>query len=148
MFRYFRSIFLATSSLLLISAATPALSAGPAGVENKYVIQISDMDPDKQELALNVARNVLDAYPPGEVEVEIVAYGPGLRLLFAGNVNAKRIDSLAQSGVKFSACGNTLKNVTKQLGETPKLNPAATIVPAGVVRIGELNKQGYAYTKP
>jgi intracellular sulfur oxidation DsrE/DsrF family protein len=148
MSKYLRSIFLAASSLLLISAATPALSAGPGGVENKYVMQISDMDPDKQERILNNARNVLDAYPPGEVEVEIVAYGPGLRLLFDSNVNAKRIDSLAQSGVKFSACGNTLKGIAKQTGETPKLNPSATIVPAGVVRIGELSKQGYVYIKP
>jgi intracellular sulfur oxidation DsrE/DsrF family protein len=148
MFTYFRSFFLAATSLLLISAATPALSAGPAGAENKYVMQISDMDPDKQERILNVARNVLDAHPPGEVEVEIVAFGPGLRLLFAENVNAKRIDSLAQSGVKFSACGNTLKGMTKLMGETPKLNPVATVVPAGVVRIGELSKQDYIYIKP
>lgn len=147
MFKFSRSICIAVSSFLLMTTATSALSAEPAEPE-KYVMQISDMDPNKQERILNVARNVLDAYPPGEAEVEIVAFGPGLRLLFENNVNAKRIDSLAQSGVKFSACGNTIKGMTKQMGEAPKLNPVATVVPAGVVRIGQLSKQDYIYIKP
>jgi intracellular sulfur oxidation DsrE/DsrF family protein len=148
MFKHFRSIFLVTSSLLLVSAAPPVLSAGQDGPEYKYVLHISDMDPSKQELILSNAQNVLDAYPPGEVEVEIVAYGPGLRLMFADNANAKRLDALAQSGVKFSACGNTLKGMAKLMGEEPKLNPAAGVVPGGIIRIGELSKQGYIYVKP
>jgi intracellular sulfur oxidation DsrE/DsrF family protein len=148
MFKHFRSIFLVTSSLLLVSAAPPALSAGQDGPEYKYVLHISDMDPSKQELILNNARNVLDAYPPGEVEVEVVAYGPGLRLMFADNANSKRLDSLAMSGVKFSACGNTLKGMTKLMGEAPKLNPSAGVVPGGIIRIGELVHQGYIYVKP
>ncbi|HUX29071.1 MAG TPA: DsrE family protein [Thiobacillus sp.] len=133
-------------SLLFVSAS--ALAADQSLAEYKYVLHISDMDPSKQELILNNARNLLEAYPPGDVEVEIVAYGPGLRLMFAENVNAQRLDSLSQSGVKFTACGNTLKGMAKLLGEEPKLNPAATVVPSGIVRIGELVKQGYIYVKP
>ena len=145
----FRSIVLAITSLFLMLTATPALSAGEATfAEYKYVLQISDMDPSKQELVLNNAANLLDAYPPGAVTVEIVAYGPGLRLLFDKNANAKRIDSLSQSGVTFSACNNTLQAMSKQLGYQPKLNPDAKLVPGGVVRIGELEKQGYIYIKP
>lgn len=146
---FFRSIIFAMTSLFMMSAATPALSADEAAfAEYKYVLQISDMDPSKQELVLNNAANLLDAYPPGAVTVEIVAYGPGLRLLFAENVNAKRVDSLSQSGVKFSACGNTLHAMTKLLGYEPKLNPDATVVPGGVVRIGDLVRKGYVYIKP
>jgi len=148
MLKFFRSTLLAISSLLFISVATPALSADHSLADYKYVLHISDMDPSKQELILNNARNLLDAYPPGDVEVEIVAYGPGLRLMFAENVNAQRIDSLSQSGVRFTACGNTLKGMAKLLGEEPKLNAAATVVPGGIVRIGELVKQGYIYVKP
>lgn len=148
MFKYFRSAFLVISSLFIVSTATPALSADQSFADYKYVLHISDMDPSKQELILNNAKNLLDAYPPGQVEVEIVAYGPGLRLMFAENVNAQRLDALSQSGVKFSACGNTLKGMAKQMGEEPKLNPVATVVPGGIVRIGELVKQGYIYIKP
>ena len=148
MYKYFRSAFLVISSLFIVSTATPALSADPSFADYKYVLHISDMDPSKQELILNNAQNLLEAYPPGQVEIEIVAYGPGLRLMFAENVNAQRLDSLSQSGVKFSACGNTLKGMAKLMGEEPKLNPVATIVPGGIVRIGELVKQGYIYVKP
>ena len=149
MLNNFRSLFLVMTSLLMMSVAQPVLSADDLTfADYKYVLHISDMDPSKQELILNNASNLLDAYPPGEVVIEIVAYGPGLRLLFDENVNAKRIDSLFQSGVKFSACGNTLKGMTKQLGYEPKLNPDATVVPGGIVRIGELVKKGYIYVKP
>ena len=148
MFKIFRSAAIVISLLLIIPAAPSALAADSNLPEYKYVLHIDDMDPSKQELILNNAQNLLDAYPPGHVEVEIVAYGPGLRLMFAENVNAQRLDSLSQSGVKFSACGNTLKGMAKQMGEEPKLNPVATVVPGGIVRIGELVKQGYIYIKP
>ena len=148
MLNFFRTLFLTLSSLLIVTAAPAALSAEPSMADYKYVLHIDDMDPSKQELVLNNVHNLLDAYPPGEVEIEVVAYGPGLRLLFADNVNAKRIESLSMSGVRFSACGNTLKGMTKLLGEAPKLNPVAKVVPGGIVRIGELVKQGYIYIKP
>lgn len=146
--QHFRSLLFLVSTLFATAAAVPTAAADQASSDYKYVSHISDMDPSKQELILNNARNLLDAYPPGEVDVEIVAYGPGLRLMFADNVNAKRIDSLSQSGVRFSACGNTLKGMAKLLGDEPKLAPAAQVVPGGIVRIGELVKQGYIYVKP
>ncbi|MEO6974482.1 MAG: DsrE family protein [Gallionella sp.] len=148
MFKNFQSLLLVMIPLVMMSVATPARSADETFATYKYVLQASDMDPSKQILVLNNASNLLEAYPPGAVQVEIVAYGPGLRLLFAENENAKRIDSLSQSGVKFSACGNTLQAMTKLLGYEPKLNPDATVVPGGVVRIGDLQRKGYAYIKP
>jgi intracellular sulfur oxidation DsrE/DsrF family protein len=148
MSKFFRSAVVVISSLFFILAAPSAVAADSNLPEYKYVLHFDDMDPSKQELILNNASNLLDAYPPGDVEIEIVAYGPGLRLLFAENVNAQRIDALSQSGVKFSACGNTLKGMTKLMGEEPKLNPVATVVPGGIVRIGQLAKQGYIYVKP
>jgi len=148
MLKYSRSIFLVMTSLFIMLVSPPAMSADESFAEIKYVLHISDMDPSKQELILNNASNLLAAYPPGAVAIEIVAYGPGLRLLFAENVNAQRIDSLFQSGVKFSACGVTLKAMTQQLGYEPKINPDAKMVPGGIMRIGELVKQGYIYVKP
>lgn len=142
---FYRLILTAACALFWFA---PAQAAENPFAEYKYVLHISDMDPSKQELILNNAKNLLDAYPPGQVDVEIVAYGPGLRLLFAENVNAQRIDSLSQSGVRFSACGNTIKGMARLLGEEPKMNPIATVVPGGIVRIGELVKKGYIYVKP
>ena len=130
-----------------------AVSAAPADskpfAEKKVVLQISDEDAYKQTLVLNVASNLIKHYGPDRIDVEIVAFGPGLRLLFADNSNASRIGSLANdSGVRFSACENTTRKVTQALGHAPAFNPMAGHVSAGIVRIMELVEQGYTLVKP
>ncbi len=116
--------------------------------EERIVLQISDPNPFKQTLVLNVASNLLKAYGQDKVDIEIVAFGPGLRLLFKDNANKGRIEGLAGSGVRFSACKNTIANFTKKLGHSPALNPNAIPVSAGVVRIIELENQGFKLIKP
>ncbi len=145
--KYVHYLMFAFASLLLGSSfmVQAAEKIVPA---YQYVLHITDMDPSKQDLILNNVGNLLEAYPPGAVEIEVVAYGPGLRLLFAENIHNKRIAAFALNGVRFTACGTTLKGFTKQLGYEPKLNPVTTVVPGGIVRIGELVKQGYIYVKP
>jgi len=141
-------------SLLLVVLTSIVFQANAAEddkpfAEHKVVLQISDSDPTKQTLVLNVANNLMKAYGgPDKVEVEIVAFGPGLRLMFDDNGNKGRISGLTDNGVRFAACGNTMKKMTSQLGQPPKMNSQATVVPAGVVRIIELVDQGYTLIKP
>jgi len=116
--------------------------------EQKFVLQISDMDPSKQTLVLNVAGNILKAYGQDQVDVEIVAFGPGLRLLFEENSNSSRIDGLVNSGVRFFACQNTITNMSKILGTPVKINAHASSGKGGIVRIKELVDQGYMLAKP
>ncbi len=67
------------SFLLLVCAfAAPQLSQAQDAkpfAEHKFVLQISDMDPFKQTLVLNVANNILKAYGTDQVDIEIVAFG-------------------------------------------------------------------------
>ena len=116
--------------------------------EQKIVLQISDPNPFKQTLVLNVANNLLKHYGPDRVDVEIVAFGPGLRLLFKDNANTGRIQGLVDNGVRFSACSNTVKGMGKQLGHPPELNTHSIKVAAGVVRIIDLQNKGYKLIKP
>jgi intracellular sulfur oxidation DsrE/DsrF family protein len=116
--------------------------------EHKIVLQISDMDPSKQTLVLNVASNILKAYGADQVDVEIVAFGPGLRLLFEENSNTSRIDGLANSGVRFFACQNTITNMSAILGTPVKINAHASSGKGGIIRIKELVDQGYMLAKP
>ncbi|HHO59372.1 MAG TPA: hypothetical protein ENJ64_03950 [Thiotrichales bacterium] len=112
------------------------------------MLQISDPNPFKQTLVLNVASNLIKHYGQDKVDVEIVAFGPGLRLLFEENINSNRISSLAGSGVKFAACKNTIAGMTKKLGHPPELHKSAVPVSAGVVRIIDLENQGFKLIKP
>ena len=137
--------------LLLLAFAAPQLALAQeekAFAEHKFVLQISDMDPFKQTLVLNVANNILKAYGTDQVDIEIVAFGPGLRLLFEDNANAGRIDGLAQSGVRFFACQNTINNMSNTLGRPVKVNSHASSGKGGIVRIKELTDQGYLLVKP
>jgi hypothetical protein len=148
----FRRIFRLGSYLLVLCAfAAPqtllAQDAKPFA-EHKFVLQISDMDPSKQTLVLNVASNIMKHYGQDQAEVEIVAFGPGLRLLFQDNANSGRIDGLVDSGVRFFACQNTINNMSKIIGEPIKVNAHASSGKGGIVRIKELVDQGYMLAKP
>lgn len=139
----------AALGLLLAGFSGPAAASDDKPfAEAKVVLQISDPNPFKQTLVLNVAHNLLSHYGPDRVDVEVVAFGPGLRLLLKGNANKNRIAALTGDGVRFSACENTLRNFTKKLGHVPALDPHAVKVSAGVVRIIDLEKQGYILIKP
>jgi intracellular sulfur oxidation DsrE/DsrF family protein len=142
---------LSTLLLLIAVSASYQIQAGEDDkpfAEERIVLQISDPDPFKQTLVLNVATNLIKHYGPDKVDVEIVAFGPGLRLMFKDNVNSSRIESLSASGVKFAACKNTIAGMTKKLGHAPELNSNAVPVSAGVVRIIDLQNQGYKLIKP
>jgi len=140
------ALFLSMAMLLGINAT--AVAADRSMADEKVVLQISDPNPFKQTLVLNVASNLKKLLGRDQVDVEIVAFGPGLRLLQEGNANSGRIKGLVGQGVQFSACEQTMKKMTKILGEKPALNSNAVVVTGGVTRILALQKQGYSLIKP
>lgn len=141
-----KSLSLLVLFALVAFTQTAAVAADFA--THKVVIQVSTSDPKTQTIALNNAVNLQKLYGMDKVKVEIVAYGPGLGLLTAKNKNTKRVKSLAAQDITFSACGNTMKKVAKKTGKKPKLTKGVRVVPAGVARIVELQKEGYAYIRP
>jgi intracellular sulfur oxidation DsrE/DsrF family protein len=52
------------------------------------------------------------------------------------------------SKVKFSACNNTKHGMEKKEGHPITIVPQASLVPSGVVRLSELQEQGWTYIKP
>jgi len=138
-------------SLLMCLPTYAAQSEAPLPdtfAENKVVLQISDSDPFKQTLVLNVAGNLQRYYEAQNIDIEVVAFGPGVRLMFDGNTNSSRINNLVSSGVRFSACDNTINNMAKKLGYKPQIQESVAIVPAGAGRILQLNKAGWQILKP
>jgi len=124
-----------------------ATAANAHDTRTHLVIQVSSADPLIQKIALNNAVNVQKAIP-GAV-VEIVAYGPGLGLLTMKSKQKDRVASLAlNEGLTFSACGNTMKKAAKKSGKMPVLINGVKVVQAGVLRIMELQAQGYTYIRP
>ena len=131
-----------------IMLAALGFNPGALAETQKVVIQVSSDDPRTQTMAMNNAVNVQKALGMDNVEVEIVAYGPGLSMLTAKGKQAQRVSSLAMQDVTFSACGNTMAKIEKKKGKKPQLAEGVKVVPAGVIRIMELQQQGYAYIRP
>lgn len=130
--------------LYRVAANTPALfTATPKGV----VIQVSEADPEKWKMALINASNVHKAYRSQnkEVGVEIVAYGPGLKMFRKDSPLAAGLEEANKNGVKLLACGNTM---TMTRTSRDELSPAVGVVQAGVVEIMERQQEGYAYVRP
>jgi intracellular sulfur oxidation DsrE/DsrF family protein len=112
---------------------------------NRLVMQVSDADPAKWSLALNNARNVQADLGRDKVQIEIVAYGPGIGMLKAGSPVAARIDEALLSGTKVVACENTMTNM--KLTKRDMLEGVG-YVPAGVTEIMQRQQQGWAYIRP
>jgi intracellular sulfur oxidation DsrE/DsrF family protein len=117
-------------------------SAGAAG-PSKVVLQVSDNDPQKWNLAINNANNVLKAAPGSEIE--IVVYGPGIGMLMKDSKVNARVSKAVNDGVKVVACENTMK--AKKLSKD-QMNMSIGYVPAGVLEIMAKQGQGWAYVRP
>jgi intracellular sulfur oxidation DsrE/DsrF family protein len=132
---------LALSALLL---AVPAFAQKPAA-RNQVVLQVSDNDPAKWNLALNNANNLQKDLGLDDVELEIVVYGPGIGMLKSDSPVAARISSALGNGIKVVACENTMAGQKLQKSD---MLPGIGYVPAGVVELMKKQQQGWAYLRP
>ncbi len=119
--------------------------AAKAPQKERVVIQVSDADPKKWNLALNNAKNVQVDLGADKTEVEIVAYGPGIGMLKADAEVANRIQDAVAAGVSVVACENTMK--AQKLGRDD-MHKSVSYVAAGVVQLMRRQQQGYAYIRP
>jgi len=134
--------------ILLSVAAFALLTLNAQAANPKFVIQISTDDARTQKIVLNNAVNLQKYYGADKVDVEIVAYGPGLGILTTKSKNSARVEKMLMNNVAFSACQNTMNGIKKKKGAFPILTDGVDIIPSGVVRIGELQQQGYSYIRP
>jgi uncharacterized protein len=143
----------ATVALALTAFASAGLAA--EGKPHHVAIQIDQNDPQVMNLVLNNATNVVEYYrgKNEEVDVDIVAYGPGIHMLRADTSpvrdRIKQLKDMAFPGkIQFSACNNTKQGMEKAEGHAISIIPDATIVPSGVVRLMQLQEQGWSYVRP
>jgi intracellular sulfur oxidation DsrE/DsrF family protein len=136
-----------------LAASVSAATAQDAKKPHRLAVQVDTNDAAAMNLALNNGVNVARHYTAqgDEVEIEIVAFGPGLHMLRDDTSPVKaRVKSIAQSMpyVTFDACNNTREGMKKAEGKDIPLVSQAKVVPSGVVRIMELQEQGWSYLRP
>jgi intracellular sulfur oxidation DsrE/DsrF family protein len=142
------------AAALMLALAPLTLRAQPAPLpdkpfaEHRVVLQLSDGDAKKQGLVLSVANNLIKAYDPDKIAIEVVAFGPGIDLLRAENASRARVESLIAQGVKFDVCVNTLDTIERETGKRPAIIPSARPVQVGVGHILSLTENGYTLVRP
>lgn len=149
----FRSTLLGGLAVLLLAAMQIAAANEVKGEEFKpfaekhIILQLSDQA--NEAVVLDTANNLIKNYGgPDMIDIEIVTFGKGVRLMYAENEHQVRIASLVDNGVRFYVCQNTLETMERIHGERPKINPAAILVQAGVAHIIDRVDDGYILIRP
>ncbi len=139
-----RRLFAQAAALAAAAALVPGALA-QAARRNRIVIQMSDNDPAKWNLALNNARNLQEDVGAANVDLEIVAYGPGISMLKLESPVAARVADAMKAGVQVLACENTMRG---QKLIKDDMAPGIGYVPAGVTEIMKKQQEGWAYLRP
>jgi len=149
--RIFLKMFAA--SAILISAFSSSFAADAK--VHRVTIQVDQNDPAVMNLALNNVTNIMEMYKSKgqDVQIELVAYGPGLHMLRDDTSPVKdRLKQISElsfpSQIKFSACNNTKEGMEKLEGHPITIVTQANLVPSGAVRLMELQEDGWSYLKP
>lgn len=129
-------------------AAEPAPLPDQPFAEHRIALQLSDNDPKKEGLIISIANNLLKAYGPDKIAIEVVTFGPGIDLLRPENANRTRVESLIAQGVKFDVCLNTVDTLERETGKRPEYIAKAIPVQVGVGQILALTENGFTLVRP
>ena len=128
------------------SASAAAEAASPAKLKVAY--HLSDLD--KVSFVMGNIQNHLDGVGgPDHVTIALVVHGPALKAFHAAGANpelARHLGQFSKAGLELAACGNTMRAQNVSLKE---LLPGFVVADkGGVVRLAELQSQGYLYLRP
>lgn len=115
--------------------------------KHKVVYQFNKADSSYHDSVMFSIGAMLRKYGD-DIRIVVTAIGPGIHILLkkprrpVSPTIREKVASLAQYGVEFHACGNTLGAM--KLTKTDLL-PFAKFVEVGAADIMELQEQGYSY---
>lgn len=129
------------------ASADTSDSTATAAVKYRVVIHVSDAESTgKWKLALNNINNLRTQFGPENVEVELVVYGPAIKMLAKTNTAlAADLKALADKGVVLVACQNSMANNGLTSAD---MFPFITEVPSGAAEIVIKQTEGWAYLRP
>ncbi|MFO1110256.1 MAG: DsrE family protein [Bradyrhizobium sp.] len=125
-----------------------AATETPATGKLKVIYHLNDLD--KVNFVLGNIQNHFDGVGgPDNVTIALVVHGQALKAFHAASANpdiGKRVGQFSKAGLEMAACGNTMKSQNVTVKEL--LPGFVAAEKGGVVRIAELQSQGYLYMRP
>ncbi len=155
MLKFTKAAMIALAALIGLGATTAnAGTANNSYDKQKVVYHVNNIHTAKG--ALRNVKNHLNAVGDENIDLIVVTHSSGAFALVDGAMGKKdksgkvydfrdQIASLANRGVKFQICANTIKG--KKIDKS-KINENAEIVPSGVAQVAHLQQHGYLYVKP
>lgn len=123
-------------------------AVGAAPDKAKVVYHLNEME--KVSFVLGNIRNHYDGMGgPDKVTIALVVHGPALKAFHAASATVAighDVRQFSRSGLSLSACGSTMKG--QKVGLKDLLPGFVEADRGGVVRIAELQAQGYVYLRP
>jgi uncharacterized protein len=112
--------------------------------KHRVVLQLSSAD---TLVWLGIIHNIVNLRTAlgDDVQIELVAHGPGIDFLVRSKTTQQsKIAELKSKGVVFAACANSLKgrNISAEA-----VVPEAIIVPSGVTEVVLKQEAGWSYLK-
>ena len=139
----FRAVLAGTGTFLGLRAVQAAATE-PARLKVAY--HLSDVD--KVNFVLGNIKNHYEG-TSGNVDIVLVVHGPALASFKSKGISAAisgRFAGLVQHGLEPQACGNTMRGMDISLADL--LDGFHAADKGGVVKLAELQSQGYAYLRP
>ena len=139
------------AALLLAGTAGAGASHLGDGKKHRIVYQLDDPGVDRTRFVLNNIQNHVRGVGGWKnIEaLELVVFGPALANFVRKDVDAvvkQSLEALQAGGLTFGACGNTMKGMNVTLEQLAGV--AKPLSQGGVVRVMELQEQGYSYIRP
>jgi intracellular sulfur oxidation DsrE/DsrF family protein len=138
------------SALGIVFAASRATAATEPGPPEKLKVVYHLADLDKVHFVLGNIQNHIDgAGGPDNVTIALVVHGPALRAFHAAQADwdiVHRVGQFSKTGMQLAACANTM--IAQNITLKDLLPGFISADKGGVVRLAELQSQGYLYLRP
>ena len=149
--RWVLAVVVATGVAVLGAGATEASHLKENPKKHKIVYQLNEPGVEKAKFVLGNIQNHINGVRGWQnIEaLELVVYGPALKTFLTKEMDPgikQALGVLQAQGVGFGACGNTMKGLNITLDQLP--DGARHLPQGGVVRVMELQDQGYVYIRP
>lgn len=143
-----RTVFRAGLAAALGIFGASRAAAAPAAGKQRVVYHLDD--PEKVAFVMsNIQNHVAGTGGPGGADIRLVVHGPALKnfhALVADENFTQLVDKIKKQGVGMDACANTMRVQGVKLDD---LLPGFGVAEkGGVVRLAELQHEGYAYIRP
>lgn len=136
-------LFSGAAAFAAPAPAAPAPAAAPVHT-HRIIFAITSGDKTDWEISMHNTGNLLKGFAPDPVEIEIVAFGPGINVLTADSSVRADLEALQKQGVHLAACHNSMKGNNLTLAD---MIPGTVEVPSGIVELVKKQEEGWSYVK-